>query len=148
MYALFVSAFYQLLLFCIFSGENYDRSYTNTNKPSSNSVLPNTANRPPEPGGQRLGPGPTSSHFSPNQPGGAELSSQPNPDAKPLSPGWAAAIAAAQGAANMTRKRQNRKQTNQNLRPVRALFCLTLQNPIRKLCIRVVEWKYPFCINK
>ncbi|XP_074098138.1 ca[2+]-channel protein alpha[[1]] subunit D isoform X5 [Cotesia typhae] len=28
-------------------------------------------------------------------------------------------------------------------RPVRALFCLTLRNPLRKLCIEVVEWK-PF----
>lgn len=30
-------------------------------------------------------------------------------------------------------------------RPQRALFCLALKNPIRKLCIDVVEWKYPFC---
>lgn len=29
-------------------------------------------------------------------------------------------------------------------RPVRALFCLGLKNPIRKLCIEIVEWKYPF----
>lgn len=28
-------------------------------------------------------------------------------------------------------------------RPERALFCFTLKNPIRKLCIDVVEWKYP-----
>ncbi|KAL7013140.1 hypothetical protein ACKWTF_015214 [Chironomus riparius] len=28
-------------------------------------------------------------------------------------------------------------------RPVRALFCLSLKNPIRKLCIDIVEWK-PF----
>ncbi|XP_044589484.1 muscle calcium channel subunit alpha-1 isoform X1 [Cotesia glomerata] len=28
-------------------------------------------------------------------------------------------------------------------RPVRALFCLTLKNPLRKMCIEVVEWK-PF----
>lgn len=34
-----------------------------------------------------------------------------------------------------------RKQQNQNVRPKRALFCLTLKNPIRKLCIRVAEWK-------
>lgn len=30
-------------------------------------------------------------------------------------------------------------------RPVRALFCLPLKNPVRKMCIDVVEWKYPFC---
>lgn len=29
-------------------------------------------------------------------------------------------------------------------RPQRVLFCLYLKNPIRKLCIDVVEWKYPF----
>lgn len=28
-------------------------------------------------------------------------------------------------------------------RPARALFCLTLQNPLRKACISIVEWKYP-----
>lgn len=28
-------------------------------------------------------------------------------------------------------------------RPIRALFCLTLKNPLRKLCIDIVEWK-PF----
>lgn len=28
-------------------------------------------------------------------------------------------------------------------RPPRALFCLTLKNPLRKLCIDIVEWK-PF----
>lgn len=26
-------------------------------------------------------------------------------------------------------------------RPTRALFCLSLKNPIRKLCIDIVEWK-------
>lgn len=28
-------------------------------------------------------------------------------------------------------------------RPKRVLFCLDLKNPIRKLCIDIVEWKYP-----
>lgn len=28
----------------------------------------------------------------------------------------------------------------------RALFCLRLKNPIRKLCIAAIEWKYPFLI--
>ena len=31
-------------------------------------------------------------------------------------------------------------------RPQRALFCLSLKNPVRKMCIDVVEWKYPFCM--
>jgi len=29
-------------------------------------------------------------------------------------------------------------------RAPRALFLFTLKNPIRKICISVVEWKYPF----
>lgn len=29
-------------------------------------------------------------------------------------------------------------------RPQRALFFFTLKSPIRKICISVVEWKYPF----
>ncbi|KAL2743581.1 muscle calcium channel subunit alpha-1 isoform X3, partial [Vespula maculifrons] len=32
-------------------------------------------------------------------------------------------------------------------RPIRALFCLPLKNPIRKLCIGVVEWKYPLILR-
>uniref|UniRef100_A0A182N8Y1 Uncharacterized protein n=1 Tax=Anopheles dirus TaxID=7168 RepID=A0A182N8Y1_9DIPT len=27
-------------------------------------------------------------------------------------------------------------------RPPRVFYCLTLKNPLRKLCIKVVEWKY------
>uniref|UniRef100_A0A8D8A3I2 Voltage-dependent L-type calcium channel subunit alpha-1D n=1 Tax=Culex pipiens TaxID=7175 RepID=A0A8D8A3I2_CULPI len=30
-------------------------------------------------------------------------------------------------------------------RPARALFCLTLKNPLRKLCIDIVEWKFTSC---
>ncbi|CAG5023113.1 unnamed protein product [Parnassius apollo] len=33
-------------------------------------------------------------------------------------------------------------------RPKRALFCLTLKNPLRKLCIDIVEWKYPFYLER
>ncbi|XP_064604467.1 muscle calcium channel subunit alpha-1-like isoform X3 [Liolophura sinensis] len=57
---------------------------------------------------------------------------------KPLSSAWSTALA----ATTMTRKRANlRKPANQNVRPARALFCLNLRNPMRKLCIRVVEWR-------
>ncbi|NP_446325.1 voltage-dependent L-type calcium channel subunit alpha-1S [Rattus norvegicus] len=42
------------------------------------------------------------------------------------------------------RKKQPKKPVPEILpRPPRALFCLTLQNPLRKACISVVEWK-PF----
>ncbi|KAG7319311.1 hypothetical protein KOW79_017785 [Hemibagrus wyckioides] len=30
-----------------------------------------------------------------------------------------------------------------NSRPQRALFCLKLNNPFRRACISIVEWKYP-----
>ncbi|XP_077013487.1 voltage-dependent L-type calcium channel subunit alpha-1S isoform X2 [Tamandua tetradactyla] len=42
------------------------------------------------------------------------------------------------------RKKQPKKPVPEVLpRPPRALFCLTLQNPLRKACISIVEWK-PF----
>ncbi|KAL7064534.1 hypothetical protein AAHC03_04870 [Spirometra sp. Aus1] len=41
------------------------------------------------------------------------------------------------------RKRPAARGQAAGARPARALFCLTLRNPIRKLCIGIVEWK-PF----
>lgn len=42
------------------------------------------------------------------------------------------------------RKKQPKKPVPEILpRPPRALFCLTLENPLRKACISIVEWKYP-----
>jgi len=66
----------------------------------------------------------------------------------PISDGWATALAAAGvtpgDAAAARRKANARKPTvNLNPRPPRALFCLTLKNPVRKLFIDIVEWKYP-----
>lgn len=42
--------------------------------------------------------------------------------------------------------RQPARKSNLNAspRPSRSLFCLSLSNPLRKLCIRIVEYKYPF----
>lgn len=92
------------------------------------------------------------------------LSRQSLPQSGTLS--WQAAITAARNAradGNQTistsdsapvgslsqRKRQqyakSKKQGSAtNSRPPRALFCLTLNNPIRRACISLVEWKYPF----
>ncbi|XP_059167740.1 muscle calcium channel subunit alpha-1-like isoform X5 [Physella acuta] len=58
-----------------------------------------------------------------------------------LSTGWSTALAAAQGAATVRKRANMRKQQNQNVRPARALFCMTLKNPIRKFCIQVAEYK-------
>ncbi|CAH8532545.1 unnamed protein product [Heterobilharzia americana] len=58
---------------------------------------------------------------------------------KPLN--LAALTLAAQSAA--TKKRAGARAQAANTRPERTLFCLTLRNPLRKLCIKIGEWK-PF----
>ncbi|KAI9556867.1 hypothetical protein GHT06_016659 [Daphnia sinensis] len=60
--------------------------------------------------------------------------------AKSLAEAEAAAAAAAAAA---KRKAMSRRGKPPPERPQRALFCLSLTNPVRKLCISVVEWK-PF----
>lgn len=79
---------------------------------------------------------------------------------RPLSSAWQTALGAAEamstlnsqgppaaGAAAGTTARERRRPPRKGPkvveRPVRALFCLGLANPLRKLCISVVEWK-PF----
>lgn len=69
-------------------------------------------------------------------------------DIKPLSSAWQQALASATNnppGMNTEKKRVVRRQGPKVVeRPVRALYCLSLKNPLRKLCIDVVEWKYPF----
>ncbi|KAG0417245.1 hypothetical protein HPB47_005746, partial [Ixodes persulcatus] len=90
--------------------------------------------------------------------GGAGSTSSGGGGGRPLSSAWQAALGAAeamntlgsqgvpapsaQGAAR-ERRRPPRKGPKVVERPLRALFCLGLGNPLRKLCISVVEWKYP-----
>jgi len=68
---------------------------------------------------------------------------------RPLSSGWAAALAAASAAGSVraaAKRRTNVGRTNAFVPPpTRSLLCLSLTNPLRKLTISVVEWKYPFC---
>jgi len=68
---------------------------------------------------------------------------------KPLSSGWAAALAAASAAGSIraaAKRRTNVGRANTFVPPpTRSLFCLSLTNPLRKLTISIVEWKYPFC---
>nr|KAF6334892.1 calcium voltage-gated channel subunit alpha1 D [Pipistrellus kuhlii] len=91
--------------------------------------------------------------------------SQPNSSKQTTVLSWQAAIDAARQAkaaqamstsapppvgSLSQRKRQQytkgKKQGNSsNSRPARALFCLSLNNPIRRACISIVEWK-PFDI--
>ena len=70
------------------------------------------------------------------------------PSEKPLSSAWNTALAATGVATTMSaaaKRRTNMRKPNANVnpRPPRALFCLTLKNPLRKLCIKIIEWKYP-----
>ncbi|GAB6020081.1 Voltage-dependent calcium channel type D subunit alpha-1 [Chamberlinius hualienensis] len=58
---------------------------------------------------------------------------------KPLSSAWQAALAGA--TMSKDRKRPTGRPVTE--RAPRALFCLTLKNPLRKFCISIVEWK-PF----
>lgn len=50
----------------------------------------------------------------------------------------------AQANPKQERKRVVRKVTKSPEKADRVLYCLTLKNPIRRLCIGIVEWKYPF----
>lgn len=47
-------------------------------------------------------------------------------------------------SASSNTKKKTQNAMSQNLRPKRALFCLSVSNPIRRACIALVEWKYPF----
>lgn len=44
------------------------------------------------------------------------------------------------------RSQPRKPNLNPNPRPSRSLLCLSLNNPLRKLCIRIVEYKYPFTV--
>ncbi|XP_071438805.1 muscle calcium channel subunit alpha-1 isoform X3 [Hetaerina americana] len=61
---------------------------------------------------------------------------------KPLSTAWQTALSATAMTANKRRAVRRGGKPPPD-RPQRALFCLQLKNPLRKLCIDVVEWK-PF----
>jgi hypothetical protein len=84
----------------------------------------------------------------------ASSSSTPAGPDKPLSTAWQTALSAtAMSAAAAAAKQQQQQQQRRPVRrggkpppdrPQRALLCLPLTNPLRKLCIDVVEWKYPF----
>ncbi|KIH66718.1 hypothetical protein ANCDUO_02954 [Ancylostoma duodenale] len=55
-----------------------------------------------------------------------------------------AAVAASSGQDPAKKRPQQRKplrQTNVVERSERSLLCLSLNNPIRKICIAVVEWR-------
>ncbi|CAG5115978.1 unnamed protein product, partial [Candidula unifasciata] len=98
-----------------------------------------------DPGGAGGGPRPVDPQNTAGVPPGAGgLNITTTESGKAFSTGWSTALAAAHGTGTVRKRPNVRKQANQNIRPVRALFCLTLKNPLRKFCIQVVEYKYPF----
>ena len=120
------------------SGYHFDQY--SPSKATSYRPYPNTATKPvdasadPDPGGTK-----------------AQSTAPTTPAAnnQKISAAWSTTLAAAGVAGTMTaaaKKRQNRNKAAQNAnpRPPRALFCLSLKNPIRKICIQTVEWRYPF----
>ena len=82
-------------------------------------------------------------------------------DQRPLSSGWAAALAAASAAGSIkaaAKRRTTQAMTGTSgmnragavmggVKPSRSLFCLSHSNPVRKLTVGVVEWKYPFFVS-
>ncbi|KAK5863302.1 hypothetical protein PBY51_000341 [Eleginops maclovinus] len=70
------------------------------------------------------------------------------PDMRPQ-PSVCTTVPAPAGSLAQRKRQQYAKSKKQggstNSRPPRALFCLTLNNPIRRACISLVEWK-PFDI--
>uniref|UniRef100_A0AAV2M202 Uncharacterized protein n=1 Tax=Knipowitschia caucasica TaxID=637954 RepID=A0AAV2M202_KNICA len=62
------------------------------------------------------------------------------PPAAPPGPPSAGALAQRKRQQYAKSKKQGGSSSG---RPPRALFCLTLNNPLRRACISLVEWKYP-----
>lgn len=73
----------------------------------------------------------------------AHHQSPPPPPQSQTGPAGAAAAAAAASKSAAQKRPVRRGGKPPPDRPVRALFCLALTNPLRKMCISVVEWKYP-----
>jgi len=63
------------------------------------------------------------------------------PATQPTSPFPAAATPTAAQPAE--RKRVIRKVPKVPEKAEKVLYCMTLKNPLRKICINIVEWKYP-----
>ncbi|XP_067360817.1 calcium channel, voltage-dependent, L type, alpha 1D subunit, a isoform X3 [Channa argus] len=101
------------------------------------------------------GPAPNPAPTAPEAPPASTPAPVPAPTPAPVAPPAPpappapAATAIPVGALAQKKRQQyakSKKQgSNANSRPPRALFCLNLNNPIRRACISLVEWK-PFDI--
>ncbi|XP_072308444.1 calcium channel, voltage-dependent, L type, alpha 1D subunit, a isoform X4 [Eucyclogobius newberryi] len=96
------------------------------------------------------GPAPDPTSAAPAAPPNSTPAPAPAPPPPPPPPAPAPVSSTIPVGALAQKKRQqyakSKKQgSNANSRPPRALFCLKLNNPIRRACISLVEWK-PFDI--
>ncbi|KAK0135864.1 Voltage-dependent L-type calcium channel subunit alpha-1D [Merluccius polli] len=92
--------------------------------------------------------GPAPAPAPPTSPEAAPASAPAPPPASAATPAPAATTIPVGALAQKKRQQyaKSKKQgSNANSRPPRALFCLNLNNPIRRACISLVEWK-PFDI--
>ena len=55
-----------------------------------------------------------------------------------------ASVVSGKMAGGYSTKSKKKQPGAGHLRPRRALFCLTLDNPVRSAAITIVDWKYPF----
>ena len=136
-----------MTVFLAFPGSNYERDYDNSSAPPQYRRGSQDRGNPPQyqPQFQQT-PGTT-----PTSPDNTQTQSPIGQQQKASSGAalWSTALAAT-GSGTMTKRRTNprqRQNQNQNSRPERALMCLNLKNPFRKICINIVEWKYPFYLD-
>ncbi|TNN85512.1 Voltage-dependent L-type calcium channel subunit alpha-1D [Liparis tanakae] len=97
------------------------------------------------------GPAPDPASVAPEAPPASTPApaAAPAPVAPPAPPAAPAPVSSTIPVGALAQKKRqqyakSKKQgSNANSRPPRALFCLKLNNPIRRACISLVEWKYP-----
>eukprot|EP00057_Strongylocentrotus_purpuratus_P015657 XP_011670131.1 PREDICTED: voltage dependent calcium channel L-type isoform X4 [Strongylocentrotus purpuratus] len=112
---------------------------------------PGPTTRPPAAAGSTTTPAvaaATTTTTAPPSNNAAAAPDPPGPDQdgavakQPLSNAWVQALAAA-NTANSMKYGKKKQHIGAPTRPPRSLFCLTLDNPMRRMCISIVEWK-PF----
>lgn len=125
MFCLLMNTVIVVLIVCFVSGLQYELREVTNNRLWSVQPVPHV------PQGERAWQGPVSAATAMSS-GGAGVAS-------PAAPAQARTPAAPKRPV----RRGGKAPPD---RPQRVLFCLHLKNPIRKMCIDVIEWKYPFSL--
>nr|XP_043878898.1 calcium channel, voltage-dependent, L type, alpha 1D subunit, a isoform X14 [Solea senegalensis] len=90
-------------------------------------------------------PAPTAPEAPPTSPPAPAPAAPPAPPAAPAPASTTIPVGALAQKKRQQYAKSKKQGSNANSRPPRALFCLNLNNPIRRACISLVEWK-PFDI--